>query len=70
MHRASIDAFNDVISRRSSNWSTDFSWFNFFYGLFKSGQERAGEECAEVAALSPRCCVGGIELCERFKFGA
>ena len=70
MHRASIDAFNDVISRRSSNWSTDFSWFNFLYCLFKFGQERAGAESAEVAALSPRCCVGGIELCEGFKFGA
>ena len=70
MHRASIYAFDDVISRRSSNWSTDLSRFDFLYGLFKFGQEGAGQKCAEVAALSPRCRVGGIELCERFKFCA
>lgn len=64
----SIDAFNDMISRRSSNWSTDLSRFDFFDGLFKFGQECAGEECAEVAALSPRCRVGGIESRQSAKF--
>ena len=42
MHRASIDAFNDVISGWGFDGSADFSWFDFFYGLFKFGQERAG----------------------------
>ena len=64
-----IDAFDDVITGRGFDGSADFSRFNFLYGLFKFGQECAGAECAEVAALSPRCRVGGIELCECFKFG-
>ena len=70
IHRALIYTFNDVISGWGFDGATDFSWFDFLYGLFKFGQERAGEESAEVAALSPRCCVGGIELCECFKFCA
>ena len=68
MHRALIDALNDVISGRSSNWSTDLARFDFFYSLFKFGQERAGAECAEVTALSPGCRVGRIEPRQSAKF--
>lgn len=70
MHRALIDAFDDVISSGGFDGATDVTWFDFFYSLFEFGQECAGAECAEVATLSPRCRVGGIELCERFKFCA
>ena len=69
MHRALIDALNDVISGRSFDGAADFSWFDFFYGLFKFGQERAGQECAEVTALSPGCRVGGVEPRQSAKFG-
>ena len=70
MHRALIDAFDDVISSGGFDGSADLTRFDFLYGLFKFGQEGAGQKCAEVAALSPRCRVGGIELCECFKFCA
>ena len=58
-----------MISSWGFDGAADLTGFDFFYGLFKFGQECAGEECAEVASLSSRCRVGGIELCERFKFG-
>ena len=64
-----IDAFDDVITGRGFDGSADLTGFDFFYGLFKFGQERAGQECAEVAALSPGCRVGGIESRQSAKFG-
>ena len=48
-----IDAFDDVISGGGFDGSADLTGFDFFYGLFKFGQECARAECAEVAALSP-----------------